>query len=94
MTTCISSDHAYVYSLQWVLFTIHSILDIDECGSSPCQNGAVCQNLVNEYTCICKPGYAGTNCGTGERRLVVGHVRGYSPSPGCRVGILNYKLFN
>ncbi|WAR06690.1 CUBN-like protein, partial [Mya arenaria] len=35
------------------------------CGSSPCMNGAVCQNVdSNSYRCVCQPGYTGQNCQT------------------------------
>ncbi|NXX80095.1 CRUM1 protein, partial [Urocolius indicus] len=34
----------------------------DECASSPCQNGAICQDRVNEYSCFCVPGFQGYNC--------------------------------
>ncbi|CAG2214236.1 CSMD [Mytilus edulis] len=36
--------------------------DINECLSTPCQNGATCHNEVNAYSCTCVPGYQGTNC--------------------------------
>ncbi|XP_071147176.1 neurogenic locus notch homolog protein 1-like [Mytilus edulis] len=36
--------------------------DINECLSTPCQNGATCHNEVNAYSCTCMPGYQGTNC--------------------------------
>ncbi len=49
-------------------FTFHLFLDIDECGSSPCLNGAICNNLVNKYTCSCVFGYNGTRCETGKRQ--------------------------
>ena len=39
--------------------------DIDECASIPCKNGGTCQNLVNEFKCICKPGYFGDGCENG-----------------------------
>ena len=40
--------------------------DIDECASSPCQNGGACVTLGGDcsYTCNCVLGYAGTNCET------------------------------
>ena len=28
--------------------------DVDECLSSPCQNGATCRDYVNSYTCTCR----------------------------------------
>ena len=30
--------------------------NIDECESSPCQNGATCWDLVNSYACNCSAG--------------------------------------
>jgi hypothetical protein len=47
-------------SAVWLLNT-----DIDECLSSPCQNGGTCTDDVNGYTCACDAGYTGTNCETG-----------------------------
>ena len=37
-------------------------LDMDECTSSPCQNGGTCHDGINSYTCDCVPGYGGNNC--------------------------------
>ena len=42
------------------------MLDIDECATSPCQNGGSCTDQVNGYTCNCVDGYDGTNCETGN----------------------------
>ena len=42
--------------------TMHSISDINECDSQPCQHGGVCQNYVNRFHCLCKAGYAGVWC--------------------------------
>ncbi|XP_061164593.1 protein crumbs-like isoform X2 [Saccostrea echinata] len=39
-----------------------SCVDIDECTSSPCRNGATCLNLENEYRCVCVAGYTGVKC--------------------------------
>ena len=36
--------------------------DIDECASSPCQNGGTCSDGVNKYTCTCADGFNGDNC--------------------------------
>ena len=43
--------------------------DINECGSSPCQNGATCNELGNRYTCTCASGYTGVNCELGKSML-------------------------
>ena len=43
------------------------LVDINECSSSPCSNGATCTDAVNSYTCACVAGYTGTHCETGEK---------------------------
>ena len=50
--------------LSHIMFLLLHI-DIDECNSSPCQNSGTCSDDVNQYTCSCIPGYAGTNCEIG-----------------------------
>ena len=40
----------------------HCTTNIVECVSSPCKNGATCQDDVNEYICHCAPGYEGVHC--------------------------------
>uniref|UniRef100_W5LHF9 Delta-like protein n=1 Tax=Astyanax mexicanus TaxID=7994 RepID=W5LHF9_ASTMX len=37
-------------------------LDIDYCVGNPCQNGAQCFNLANDYYCKCPDDYEGKNC--------------------------------
>ncbi|XP_019640040.1 PREDICTED: fibropellin-1-like, partial [Branchiostoma belcheri] len=37
-------------------------LDIGECLSDPCQNGATCVDRTNYYICVCAPGWEGTHC--------------------------------
>ena len=48
--------------LQRLLFIL---IDIDECASDPCQNGATCVDGVNGYTCTCASGYTDTHCDAG-----------------------------
>ncbi|KAH3692451.1 hypothetical protein DPMN_194292 [Dreissena polymorpha] len=36
--------------------------DINECGSSPCQNGGSCTDRLNGYVCRCTEAYTGSNC--------------------------------
>ena len=40
--------------------------DINECDSSPCENGGTCEDQVNGYTCHCLNGYSGDHCQTGR----------------------------
>ena len=44
--------------------------DIDECASSPCQNGGHCTDGLNGYTCVCVQGYTGNNCETSTSREI------------------------
>ncbi|XP_052767042.1 neurogenic locus notch homolog protein 2-like [Mya arenaria] len=39
-------------------------IDQDECSSSPCKNGATCEDDVDNFVCHCKHGYAGIFCET------------------------------
>ena len=40
-------------------------IDINECGSTPCQHGSTCIEAVNLFSCECTPGYTGDFCETG-----------------------------
>uniref|UniRef100_A0A8C4EBL8 Neurogenic locus notch homolog protein 1 n=1 Tax=Dicentrarchus labrax TaxID=13489 RepID=A0A8C4EBL8_DICLA len=42
----------------------HCQIDIDECASTPCKNGAKCTDGPNKYTCECTEGYSGRHCET------------------------------
>lgn len=39
--------------------------DINECASSPCENGGYCHDGINSFTCNCVNGFTGTLCETG-----------------------------
>ena len=45
-------------------------VDINECASDPCQNDGFCQDGINQYTCLCLPGYSGLQCKMGKFILV------------------------
>ncbi len=50
---------------KWTLFFspgVNCEINIDECDSNPCLNGAACVDGINNYTCSCIPGFAGRNC--------------------------------
>ena len=58
----------HIGSIQYCSIIIKNIiltLDIDECSSSPCQNGGTCVDGINRYDCSCTVGYTGVDCETG-----------------------------
>ena len=56
----------------WIgLICFFIYLDTDECVQSPCQNGGMCTDLVNAYSCACADGYEGTNCETSKALQVL-----------------------
>ena len=63
--------------------------DTDECSSAPCMNGGTCSDALNKYICICKSGYADTNCQTGKWCL---HVLVYMMLLVCiTVGVFDWR---
>ena len=57
----------------------YSFSDIDECLTSPCQNGGTCTNKENGYTCDCVDGYKGDNCERGGSLIIwpIQRLRGF-----------------
>ena len=55
----------FIYILQCVIYIYYALCfktNINECASNPCQNGGVCTDGVNGYTCGCVAGYTGAQC--------------------------------
>jgi len=40
--------------------------DAESCSSSPCENGATCENLLADFRCHCAPGWTGSTCELGD----------------------------
>ena len=45
-------------------------LEVDECASAPCMNGATCGDMVGGFNCTCTPGWAGPTCEQGKDVLL------------------------
>ena len=44
--------------------------DMNECDSNPCENGGVCTNGRNAYSCACQGSWNGTNCEKGIKIML------------------------
>jgi hypothetical protein len=55
-------EFRYHYHKKGVRTITDHFVDVDECASSPCQNGGTCTDDVNGYKCVCVDGYTDNNC--------------------------------
>ncbi|XP_030844023.1 EGF-like repeat and discoidin I-like domain-containing protein 3 [Strongylocentrotus purpuratus] len=51
-------------SLRMEIYGKGPLTDINDCSPDPCENGGICSNGVNTFTCACDLGYTGPTCGT------------------------------
>ena len=63
-----------IVSIRITIKTMNYITDIDECASSPCENGGTCTQGINLYNCSCEPGYTGEQCEMGKSIHVSGFL--------------------
>ena len=57
------------------LFFIFFVLEIDECESNPCQNGAKCVDQEGRFECRCLPGYQGDLCEESKTEKGINRLR-------------------
>ena len=66
--------------------------DIDDCASTPCENGGTCSDLVADFQCACVTGFTGKNCSQSKWRIVR-HVMHF-PWPSWNIGVGKpYNMF-
>ena len=44
-------------------------IEINECASAPCANGATCTDFFAGYVCLCAPGWTGLHCDDDGKKM-------------------------
>ena len=107
-----SIQHVYAYSqspfiglftAMTELYDNHfNLLDVDECLTSPCKNGATCVNNDGGYQCQCSAGWTGDQCDKGTLRwlntvLAVSEYRSFAKlwqEKGCSTQAETWQVKN
>ncbi|XP_068025547.1 sushi, nidogen and EGF-like domain-containing protein 1 isoform X5 [Melanerpes formicivorus] len=63
---CITGNPSYTCSCLAGFTGKRCHIDVDECLSHPCQNGATCLNGAGSFSCRCPLGFRGASCETEE----------------------------
>lgn len=74
------------------MITLWYFVDINECLSNPCVNGAECINTPGGYTCNCKEGWTGLNCANGQSHSTLVYLPLCDPS-GLSSSHFNFLIF-
>ncbi|NWR80797.1 SNED1 protein, partial [Centropus unirufus] len=61
---CITGNPSYTCSCLAGFTGKRCHIDVDECLSQPCLNGATCLNGAGNFSCRCPPGFSGATCET------------------------------
>ena len=56
---CVASSASYSCACEPGYAGVMCNVNVDDCKSNPCKNGATCVDGVNRYTCLCSAGYTG-----------------------------------
>ena len=53
------------------------LVEINECDSNPCGNGATCNEQFDMYNCTCAAGYTGIHCESRKTNVQVNYTLVY-----------------
>ncbi|XP_048418809.1 aggrecan core protein-like isoform X5 [Stegostoma tigrinum] len=73
--TCVLREGSFVCECPPGFAGEHCDIDIDECHSSPCLNGATCFDGIDSFKCLCLPSYGGDLCEVDVEKCEVGWVK-------------------